>query len=98
VDCHSNLNLLRLRQKRPQARFGQPLGARKNPNQGKSGDFLSDALCVVRKFTDFNRESLRIEIDTDFPAAPVIWVLNKLVEVQCAPLSTQMDNGPDFSA
>ena len=65
---------------------------------------MSDALWSGRKFRtfnvidEFNREALRIEIDTSLPAARVIRALNELVEVRGAPLSIRLDNGPEFIA
>lgn len=47
---------------------------------------------------EFNREALRIEIDTSLPAARVIRALNELVEVRGAPLSIRLENGPAFIA
>ena len=65
---------------------------------------MSDALWSGRRFRTFNvideynREGLRIEIDTSLPAARVIRALNELVEVRGAPLSIRLDNGPEFIA
>lgn len=73
-------------------------------NQGWSCDFMSDALWSGRCFRTFNvideynREGLRIEIDTSLPAARVICALDELVEVRGAPLSIRLDNGPEFIA
>lgn len=65
---------------------------------------MSDALWSdwrLRTFNvidKFNREGLRIEVDTSLPAARVIRALNELVEVRGAPLSIRLDNGPEFIA
>ena len=65
---------------------------------------MSDALWSGRRFRtfnvidEFNREGLRIEVDTNLPAARVIRALNKLVEVRGAPLSIRLDHGPEFIA
>ena len=65
---------------------------------------MSDALWSGRRFRtfnvidEFNREGLRIEVDTSLPAARVIRALNELVEVRGAPLSIRLDNGPEFIA
>lgn len=65
---------------------------------------MSDALWSGRRFRtfdvidEFNREGLRIEIDTSLPAVRVIQVLNELVEVRGAPTSIRLDNGPEFIA
>jgi transposase InsO family protein len=59
---------------------------------------MSDALWSGRRFRtfnvidEFNREGLRIEVDTSLPAARVIRALNELVEVRGAPLSIRLDN------
>jgi len=104
VYCQLNLNLPRRGKKRLPARIRQPLEAGHQPNQGWSCDFMSDALWSGRRFRtfnvidEFNREALRIEIDTSLPAARVIRALNELVEVRGAPLSIRLDNGPEFIA
>ena len=78
VYCQLNLNLPRRGKKRLPARFRQPLEAGKQPSQGWSCDFMPDALWSGRRFRtfnvidEFNREALRIEIDTSLPAARVI--------------------------
>ena len=65
---------------------------------------MSDALWSGRRFRTFNvideynREGLRIEIDTSLPAAQVIRALDELVEVRGAPLSIRLDNGPELTA
>lgn len=90
--------------KRLPNRIKQPLLAADQPNRGWSCDFMADALWSGRRFRtfnvidEFNREALRIEIDTSLPAARVIRALNELVEVRGAPLSIRMNNGPEFIA
>ena len=65
---------------------------------------MADALWAGRRFrtfnviAEFNREALRIEIDTSLPAARVIRALNELVMVRGASLSIRMDNGSEFIA
>lgn len=104
VYCQLRLNLPRRGKKRLPARIKQPLVAASGPNQGWSCDFMSDALWCGRRFRTFNvideynREALRIEIDTSLPAARVVRALNELVEMRGAPLSIRMDNGPEFIA
>ena len=66
-----------------------------------SADFMCDALWSDRRFrafniNDFNRESLRIEIDTSLPSARVIRALDELVKVHGAPRRLRLDNGPEF--
>ncbi|CAM8621669.1 Tra5 Transposase and inactivated derivatives [Comamonadaceae bacterium] len=104
VYCQLNLNLPRRGKRRLPARIRQPLEVGKQPNQGWSCDFMSDALWSGRRFRtfnvidEFNREALRTEIDTSLPAAMVVRALNELVEVRGAPLSIRLDNGPEFIA
>lgn len=104
VYCELRLNLPRRGKKRLPARIKQPLEAAGQPNRGWSCDFMSDALWSGRRFRtfnvidEFNREGLRIEIDTSLPAVRVIRALNELVEVRGAPLSIRLDNGPEFIA
>lgn len=99
-----NLNLPRRGKKRLPERIKQPLQAAPQPNQGWSCDFMSDALWSGRRFRTFNvldeynREGLRIEVDTSLPATRIVQALNELVEVRGAPSSIRMDNGPEFIA
>lgn len=98
VYCELQLNLPRRGKKRLPARIKQPLHAAGQPNQGWSCDFMADALWSGRRFRtfnvidEFNREGLRIEVDTSLPAARIIRALNELVEVRGAPLSIRLDN------
>ncbi|MBT0571612.1 hypothetical protein KIK84_14895 [Curvibacter sp. CHRR-16] len=86
-------NLPRCGKKRLPARIKQPLETASQPNQGWSCDFMSDVLWSGRRFRTFNvideynREGLRIEIDTSLPAARMIRALNELVKVRGAPQS-----------
>ena len=63
---------------------------------------MSDALWSGRRFRtfnvndDFNRESLRIEIDTSLPAVRVIRALDELIETRGKPKRLRLDNGPEF--
>lgn len=63
---------------------------------------MADALCSGRRFRtfnvndDFNRESLRIEIDTSLPSPRVVRALNELVELRGAPQRLPLDNGLEF--
>lgn len=63
---------------------------------------MSDALWSGRRFRtfnvidEFNREGLRIEVDTSLPATQVVRELNKLDEVRGAPLSIRLNNGPEL--
>src|SRR5579875_621382 len=73
-----------------------------HPNHTWSADFMADALWSGRRFRtfnvndDYNRESLRIEIDTSLPSQRVIRALDELVEVRGAPQRLRLDNGPEF--
>ena len=103
VYCEMRLNLPRRGKKRLPARIKQPLQAADQPNQGWSCDFMSDALWSGRRFRtfnvidEFNREGLRIEVDTSLPAARVIRALNELVEVRGAPCRFAWTTAPSSS-
>ncbi len=45
---------------------------------------------------DFNREVLRIEIDTSLPARRTVRALDELVEIRGKPAGLRMDNGPEL--
>jgi putative transposase len=83
-------------------RIRDPLAIPSAANDTWSADFMADALWSGRRFRtfnvndDFNRESLRIEIDTSLPALLVIRALDELVEVRGAPRRLRLDNGPEF--
>lgn len=70
VYCELRLNLPRRGKKRLPTRIKQPLEAAGQPNHGWSCDFMADALWSGRRFRtfnvidEFNREGLRIEVDT----------------------------------
>lgn len=63
---------------------------------------MSDALWNGRRFRtfnvldEFNREALRIEMDTSLPAARVVRALNELVELRGKPRRIRLDNGPEL--
>jgi putative transposase len=65
---------------------------------------MSGALWSGRRFRifnvndDFNRESMKIEVDTSLPSARVIRSLDELVEIRGAPKRLRLDNGPEFIA
>src|SRR5690606_8922627 len=69
-----HLNIRRRSKKRLPERVKLPLVLPTAPNQCWSLDFMSDALSDGRKFRvlniidDYNRESLKIEVDTSLPA------------------------------
>jgi putative transposase len=72
------LNLPRRGKRRLPDRIREPLEIPARANHTWSADFMADALWSGRRFRtfnvndDFNRESLRIEIDTSLPSARVI--------------------------
>lgn len=45
---------------------------------------------------DFNRESMKIEIDSSLPSARIIRTLDEWVEVRGAPCRLRLNNGPEF--
>jgi putative transposase len=63
---------------------------------------MADALWSERRFPtfnindDFNRESMKIEIDASLPSARLIRALDALVELRGAPRRLHLDNGPEF--
>ncbi len=63
---------------------------------------MSDALWSGRRFRtfnvmdDFNRAALEIEVDTSLPAARVIQVLQRCIELHGKPNIVRLDNGPEF--
>ena len=96
------LNWPRRGKKRLPERICKPLGVPERANDTWSADFMADALWSGRRFRtfnvndDFNRESLRIEIDTSLPAARVIRALDELIELRGTPRRLRLDNGPEF--
>jgi putative transposase len=96
------LNVKRRGKRRLPARVKQPLVIPEQPNQTWSVDFMSDALWSGRRFRtfnvidDFNREALRIEIDTNLPAARLVRGLDELVQIRGRPKRLRSDNGPEF--
>jgi putative transposase len=89
------------RQASPQ-RVKMPLAIPTRPNEVWSADFMSDALWSGRRFRtfnvidDYNREALRIEIDTSLPARRIVRALDELVEVRGKPVGLRLDNGPEL--
>jgi putative transposase len=96
------LNRPRRGKRRLPERIREPLEVPLHANHTWSADFMADALWSGRRFRtfnvndDFNRESLRIEVDTSLPSQRVISVLNELVELRGAPQRLRVDNGPEF--
>lgn len=81
------LQLPRRGKERLPARVNRPLAAATGPDQSLSCDFLADALWSGRRFKtfnvidDYNRECLKIEIDTTLPSQRVVRALNELIEL-----------------
>ena len=102
VYCEMKLNFKRRGKKRLPDRIREPLANPMAPNEAWSADFMADALWNGRRFRtfnvldDYNREALRIEIDTSLPAVRVVRALNELVEVRGKPSRIRLDNGPEF--
>jgi len=96
------LNQPRRGKRRLPDRIREPLEIPLKANHTWSADFRGDALWSGRRFRtfnvndDFNRESMKIEIDSSLPSARVIRALDELVEVRGAPLRLRLDNGPEF--
>jgi putative transposase len=102
VYCSLRLNLKRRGKRRLPARVREPLVIPAQPNETWSIDFMSDALWCGRRFRtfnvldDFNREALRIEIDTNLPAARIVRALDELVQIRGRPKRLRLDNGPEL--
>ena len=102
VYCDMQLNLKRRGKRRLPERIRAPLVISVLPNQTWSADLMADALGNGRRFRtfnvldDFNREALRIEIDTSLPASRVVRAFDELVEVRGKPKVIRLDNGPEF--
>lgn len=102
VYCQLGLNMKRRGKKRLPERVREPLAVPLQPNETWSADFMSDATWSGRKFRtfnvldDFNRESLRIEVDTSLPSARVIRAFDELIELRGKPARIRLDNGPEF--
>ena len=63
---------------------------------------MSDSLWSGRRFRtlnildDYNRQALRIEIDTSLSVSRVAWALDELIEIYGKPKRLRVDNGPEF--
>lgn len=96
------LNFPRRGKRRLPERIREPLEVPMTTNHTWSADFMADALWSGRRFRtfnvndDFNRESLKIEIDSSLPSLRVIRSLDELVELRGAPRRLRLDNGPEF--
>jgi putative transposase len=96
------LNFKRRGKKRLPDRIRVPLVSPASPNEMWSADFMADAPWNGRRFRtfnvldDYNREALRIEIDTSLPASRVVRAFNELIEVRGKPATIRLDNGPEL--
>ena len=96
------LNLPRPSRKRLADRIRDPLEIPAVANDNWPADFMADALWWGRRLRnfdvtdDFNREGLKIEIDTSLPSVRVIRALDELVELRGVPRRLRLDNGPGF--
>ena len=96
------LNLKRRGKRRLPARVKTPLTIPVRANEVWSADFMADALWSGRRFRtlnvidDFNREVLRIEIDTSLPAQRIVRALDELIEIRGKPAALRLDNGPEL--
>jgi putative transposase len=92
------MNLKRKGKRRLPARIKTPLMVPGAANEVWSIDFMSDALWSGRRFRtfnvldDYNREALRIQIDTSLPSARIVRALDELVELRGPPRRLRMDN------
>jgi putative transposase len=102
VYCALNLNQKRRAKKRLPRRTKKPLPVPQQPNQVWSADFMSDTLYAGKRFRtfnvidDFNREALKIEIDTSITSRRLIRVFEQLRLDRGLPDLLRVDNGPEF--
>ena len=102
VYCELKLNLKRRGKKRLPERIREPPASPGHANQTWSADFMADSLWSGRRFRtfnvmdDYNREALRIEIDTSLPAARVVRALDELIETRGKPARLRLDNGAEL--
>ena len=100
------LNFPRRGKRRLPERIREPLEVPMTANDTWSTDFMADALWSGRRLRtfnvndDFNRESLKIEIeieiDSSLPSLRGIRALDELIELHGAPRHLRMDNDPEF--
>lgn len=97
-----HLHIRRRPKRRLPERVKLPISIPTAPNQSWSLDFMSDALSDGRKFRvlniidDYNRESLKIEVDTSLPALRVQRALDQIIKQRGVPANIRTDNGPEF--
>ena len=92
------LNLKRRGKRRLPERVKRPLTIPARANEVWSADFMADALWSGRRFRtfnvidDFNREVLKIEIDTSLPARRIVRALDELIAIRGKPSAIRIDN------
>ena len=97
------LQVRRRKGRKAHASEREPLEKPTGPNQVWAMDFVSDALATKRKIKMltvidcFNRESLRIEVDTSINGVRVARVMEELRERRGLPRKIVTDNGPEFT-
>jgi putative transposase len=69
-----------------------------HPENRASRSFNSSSRLRISKVAsrNFNREALRIEVDTSLPAARFVRALDQLIEIRGRPQVLRSDNGPEF--
>lgn len=96
------LNIRKRVKKRLPVRVKQQLYNPSKINEVWSIDFMSDSLWDGRKIRilnildDFNREVLKIEVDTSLPTNRVIRCLSEIGQIRGFPNMIRVDNGPEF--
>lgn len=104
VYCAMKLNLPRRTKRRIPTRIKQPLQAPLAHNRIWAADFMHDALAGGRALRTFNvidesnREALAIEVGTSIPAARIIRVFERLIDLYGKPAALRTDNGPEFTS
>lgn len=74
------------------------------PNQVWAMDFISDQCATGRRFRVLSlidsctRKCLALEVDTSWPAARVVRVLDDVTSLRGTPHAITVDNGPEFVA
>jgi len=102
VYCELKLNQKRRAKRRLPKRIKQPLLVPLLPNQVWSADFMSDTLYAGKRFRtfnvidDFNREALKVEIDTSITGKRLIRIFERLRLERGLPDVLRTDNGPEF--
>ena len=97
---HPSLRIRRRKKRAAETRVVQPAAQR--PNELWAMDFLSDALADGRRFRvlpildTFNRECLRMEVDTSIGGKRVAAVLSRISALKGLPQTITVDNGPEF--